>query len=126
MKTVNLDDKKNAVEITIAGETFVISRVVLAVHDLYNEYLEALTDYDGEGLTVVQRVRKFVDLRKQFILPIMTLLMTKNGYEYNDAWWRENVESYDIMDQFIRECITKDVEEPKKKEVTEESLTDTG
>lgn len=127
-RIVSLEDKKNTVTIEIGGASFDISRVVLAVHDMYNEYLEAITEYhestQGDRETpVVKRVRQFIDIRKKYVVPIMQLLLEKNGYVYDDDWWRQNVESYDHMDEFIRACLMKDVDD-KKKELPE-SLTAT-
>ena len=125
-RVVSLEDKKSTVTIEIGGASFDISRVVLAVHDLYNEYLEAITEYhqrtEGDRDTpVVKRVREFIDIRKRYIVPIMTMLLEKNGYTYDDAWWQQNVESYDHMDEFIRTCLMKDVDDKKKGQA--ESLT---
>ena len=126
-KTVSIEDTKNTVEIAVAGEVFAISRVVLAVHDMYNEYIEALTDYQAhaEEYGVVERMRRFLEIRKNHIVPIMALLLEKNGYTYDDDWWKRNVESYDTMDQFIREAMSKDVPDVKKKVAAEDRPTDT-
>lgn len=125
-KFVNLDDSKNTVTITVGGEEFEIKKVVLSVHMLYGEYMKKT----GAFLAKVKEnttdesdlVEEYVQLKSSYIDRLMEKLLVKNGYEYDQDWWAENVESYQEMEQFIVEALRKDVTDDKKKD-SQESLT---
>ena len=116
--------------ITIGGQTFRISRVVIAVRVLYSnhikemgELLQRLSKLDVENADSEEARRlsaeaeEFAKRKIDLYDRIIRLLLEKNGYEYDQAWWRENTDELD-MRTFIEKCLTKDAPDrgDKKKE----------
>ena len=131
MKIFNLDDNKNAVEITVGGTTFVIKKVVLSAHILYGEYIK-------ESARFIEQVRageiseenpdgldEYVTAKVNRLDGIMDRILSKNGYVYDKEWWADNVESYHDIEQFIAQCLNKDHDDKKKEDQTQEKSTTT-
>nr|WP_321265212.1 hypothetical protein [uncultured Sphaerochaeta sp.] len=114
--------------IKVSDKTFRISRVVTGVRLMYanhlkqmGEMLRTISTIDvstPEGIARAAEQEAAVDQfmldKKQAYEDILTLLLTKNGYEYDKAWWESNTDEFDIR-SFIEACLSKDAGEQKKK-----------
>ena len=128
-KIVNLDDQLNAVEITLGGKTWEISRVVIRLRELYGDYVQHAAQYIDEIQKAEGKdIEELGDLAEAYaqdksvkLDAMMDKLLTKNGYEYDKEWWAENVGNYQQMEQFIVACLNKDIDETDKKKVAEEA-----
>jgi hypothetical protein len=136
-KIVNLDDAAKAVEITVGGKMFKISRITIRGKNLYTQYRELCeiarikignqkTELDGmtlEEFKVCQeRIKENAEELAEDIIDhsfeIIKIILEGNGYEYSREWWEDNV-SYENLGAFISSAILKDEEErvSQKKEM---------
>ena len=113
----------------IGGQTFRISRVVIAARVLYSNHikemgellkrLSAAEDKSGSKDTkkLSEEAEEFARNRLSLYERIIRLLLEKNGYSYDRAWWEENTDELD-MRTFIEKCLMKDApaDGNKKKE----------
>jgi hypothetical protein len=135
-KIVSLDDLNKSVIIPIGDREFKISRLTLQISKLYGEYLIACGEYakkvsdtklladesnDLPGLEKLSEemqslVESFARDKAERITKMLSLILEKNGYEYDQDWWEENAR-YQDMEQFIFYALKKDEDEkaPKKK-----------
>lgn len=125
-RRIDLDGKPRAVvELQLGGRTFRISRVVTGVRRLYGELLKeagealekvaALGGTEGAELERVAAEIEDLAVRKERTLAqILELLLTRNGYEYDGAWWEANADESDIK-WFIVEALNKDAPADEKK-----------
>ena len=120
-KIVNLDDKETTVCITVGGREHEITRVVLALKEMYGRYVTAAAEY-------CKTVNEFDDYQDQLAYAedyalqkaealdeMMDKLLADNGYKYEKKWWAENVAGYETMEQFIVQALMKDAPDDKKK-----------
>lgn len=126
----DLNGRENCVTATIkvSDKTFRISRVVTGVRLMYANHLKRMGELlrevssidvsTPEGITDAAQheaaVDQFMLEKKQTYDDILTLLLTKNGFEYDKAWWEVNTDEYDTR-SFIEACLSKDATEQKKK-----------
>lgn len=136
-KIVNLDDQNKAVDIVMGGKTFTISRITLQLTKLYGEYMIFCGEYaksmaevvkaseekkDINGLQEVAEkqsllIESFAREKAERIQRMLTIILEKNGYAFDQAWWEENAR-YQDMEAFIFQALKKDeADTPKKKEV---------
>lgn len=124
-KIVNLDDLEKKVEITIGGETFEISRVVLRLREMYGAYIADAGKYLKriQELDDVEKINQLAEIyaheKADKLDAMMEKLLVKNGYEYDKEWWADNVGDYHSMEQFIVTCLNKDVDEDVKKKAAQ-------
>ena len=111
--------------ITISDRTFRISRVVIAVRTLYSNHiiemgdmLKKLSEADEDdretALRLSAEAEEFARKKAGLYEHIITLLLEKNGYEYDKAWWDENTDEADRR-LFIERCLMKDSDGNEKK-----------
>ena len=107
--------------ITISDKTFRISRVVIAVRTLYSNHisemgklLERLAAYDKEKdpdgkeeKRITEEAEAFSKEKMALYERCIRLLLEKNGYTYDAAWWDENTDEVDRR-SFIEKCLMKD------------------
>lgn len=135
-RIVSLDDLNKSVIIPMGDKQFKISRLTLQISKLYGEYLVFCGEYankvsatkllaDGSndlpGLEKLsdemsQLVESFAIEKAARIDKMLSLILEKNGYEYDSKWWEENSD-YRTMEQFIFQALKKDEDDtaPKKK-----------
>jgi hypothetical protein len=125
-KIVNLDDSAKAVEITMGGKTFKISRITIRAKNLYTQYRELCgmaqvkisaqkIELEGmsleEGKLSVESIRKNAEELAEDIVShsfeMVKIILEGNGYEYSKDWLEENV-SYENLGAFISTAILKD------------------
>ena len=110
--------------ISISGMTFRISRVVIAVRTLYSNHLiemgdmlrklSALDETDKEGAErLLAESTDFGKRKRDLYERLIRLLLEKNGYDFDKAWWDENTDEMDRR-LFIERCLMKDSEAPSK------------
>lgn len=146
---VDLSEKPRVVvELRLGDETFRITRVVVAVRHLYGEFLKeggalmekvgevkaledrfggAQTDEENLRITaeieaITKEVEHFSEQKIDQLFSCIELLLTRNGYEFDRAWWMDNADDADLQG-FIVECVMKDTAGKKK---TEEEAASTG
>ncbi len=135
-KIVNLDDSANTVSITIGGKAFEISRITLRARSMYGEYLIFCGEYlqtisriqnDVEGADaekaealskeMTDKITSFAIGKAKHITEILTVILEKNNYQFEQAWWEENTD-YQGMEAFIVQAMKKDEDgkrtDPKK------------
>lgn len=129
-KFYDLNGRENCVtaRIKIGDKEFKISRVVTGARVLYAGYLNEVSqllkeseaankDRDKAKLNeVIEKVNAFADRKKELFDEVLTLLLEKNGYEYDKDWWLKNTDEMDV-NAFIEKAMTKDATNSKKKEV---------
>lgn len=135
-KIVSLDDLNKSVIIPMGDREFKISRLTLQISKLYGEYLIECGEYakkvastklladesnDLPGLEklseeMTKLIEAFAISKAERIDRMLSLILEKNGYEYDKKWWEENAD-YRTMEQFIFYALKKDEDEkePKKK-----------
>jgi hypothetical protein len=124
-KVINLDDKKNIIEIVLGGDSFIISRVVLRMRDMYASYIKLSADYlqqvekenDKEKLSEV--AEEYAYKKAEMLDDMLFKLLEDNGYEYNKIWWANHVESYNDIENFIVQALMKDTDPEAQKKTAE-------
>ena len=124
----DLNSRENctAAVIKIADKEFKIDRVVIGARLLYSNHLKRmgkllketgdLEEKDEEALkALVQKAEDFQIEKMETYDKILALLLSKNGYSYDKAWWEENTDEIDQR-TFIERCMMKDSDTDKKKE----------
>jgi hypothetical protein len=131
-RVVNLDNSpRPSVTLVVAGESFTIRRVVTGVNQLWSAFVQetataieeseaynkarrearekqdaeagAKLDADLEGL-----LARFDALNApDRLLPVIELLLTKNGYAFDRQWWVNNAGPEDYR-EFITEVLTRE------------------
>lgn len=136
-KIVNLDDQSKAVDIVIGGKTFTISRLTMQLTKLYGEYMIFCGEYakkmseivkasgEEKDVTALEKIAKnqgeiieaYARGKAERIQQMLTIVLEKNGYTFEQEWWEENAR-YQDMEQFIFQALKKDDDaSPKKKAV---------
>lgn len=126
----DLNGRDNCVTATIkvADQAFRVNRVVTGVRVLYSNYLMEMgrlmqevgkidaEDASCEEDTVALRAKvdDFSRRKGEVYDEILTLLLTRNGYVYDKAWWEANTDEMDVR-AFIDACVSKDAPDTKKK-----------
>ena len=113
--------------ITIGNETFSISRVVIAVRTMYSNHIKEMGDLlerlatmkttgpeSDEAKAFAKIVQEFGINKLELYERLIRLLLEKNGYSYDKAWWDENTDETDRR-TFIEKCLMKDTDEKAKK-----------
>lgn len=113
--------------ITIGNETFSISRVVIAVRTMYSNHIKEMGDLlerlaamkttdpeSDEAKAFAKTVQEFGIKKLELYERLIRLLLEKNGYSYDKAWWDENTDETDRR-TFIEKCLMKDTDEKAKK-----------
>lgn len=119
--------------ISAGDHSFRISRVVIAVRVLYSNHIKEMGDLlqrlskldakdadSEEAQRLSAEAEEFAKRKLDLYSKIISLLLEKNGYEYDREWWEENTDELD-MRTFIEKCLTKDApaDGSKKKETPE-------
>jgi hypothetical protein len=130
MRSVRIDEKERpAISIEVAGQTFVIRRVVTGVRQRWGEFmqlqgqaLQMVDDLkqkiDKAGGTETEALKKEIDsmnglaekiakARESAEEDCLQLILEKNGYEFNRNWWIDETDSVDRQSCII-EAINKD------------------
>jgi len=142
-KIVNYKDYANTVTIEVGDQSFDISRLTMQIRELYGEYNIFSGEYaksvyalneeskklamgnNVEGLEVnyekmTNLIEGYAKGKAERIQNILTILLDKNGYKFDEKFWEENAD-YQFMEWFIIQCMNKDVEEKAPKKKLEES-----
>ena len=136
-KIVSLDDLNKSVEIKLGGKSFIISRLTMRLTELYGEYLifcgeyakkvnatKLLSDESSVDLPGLEKldadmqklIEDFSIGKAERIQQMLKIVLEKNGYEFDMAWWEDN-SVYQDMEQFIFQALKKDEDAaPKKKQ----------
>lgn len=132
-KIVNLDDQNKSVDIVMGGKTFTISRLTIQLTKLYGEYMIFCGEYakkmaaistsahkEGaniEEIAVEQGliIEEYAHKKAENIQRMLRIILEKNGYEFDQAWWEDNAR-YQDMEAFIFTALKKDEEDSKKKQ----------
>ena len=135
-KFISLEEK--AIDIAVGGETFTISRLTLKAQDMANKYkvraaqLYGMTqEFIGEiqALTEIETIRAKTDEYQakaeageleivELKMGLLEKILTDNGLEFDLEFW-EGLDGT-IPDAFINAVLTKNQDDIKKKEVTEQ------
>ena len=128
-KYIDLNGREKSItaKIKLSDTTFTIDRVVIAVRVLYSNHLKKmgelfkkvgkLDEKDLKALNTLNKAIEDFNEEKEVVYDkILKLLLEKNGYSYDKAWWQENTEEIDIRN-FIEECLNKDSNNNIKKKV---------
>lgn len=133
----DLNERRKCVTavLKVADKEFRISRVVTGVRVLYSNFLTQMGQLlqeignldtqkaeDQEIKNAIEKAEAFKKTREETTTHCLELLLTKNGYEYDKAWWDENADEYDVR-SFIEICISKDADGSKKKRNEQKSQT---
>ncbi len=125
----DLNERRKCVTavLTVSDKEFRISRVVTGVRVLYANFLTQMGEIlkeistldtqnaDSEEIkNAIAKAEAFKNTREETTEHCLELLLAKNGYEYDKAWWTENADDYDIR-AFIEICLSKDADGSKKK-----------
>ncbi len=129
-KYIDLNGRKsNAALIKLRDKEFRIVRIVAGVRVGYSNYLKTIsnlfndiakaTDSDNkdEEEKLLKKYEKIAEEVPETLLGIIKLLLTTNDLEFNDAWWREEVDIND-MRYFIDAALSKDFQGTIKKKLT--------
>lgn len=119
----------NTAVISIADRQFRIDRVVIGARVIYSNHLKRmgmlLEEVGSSNENDEEAMRKLIDKAEAFqqekmdvYAKVLRLILSKNGYEYDAAWWEENTDEIDQR-TFIEKCMMKD--NAKKKEETKTS-----
>lgn len=125
-KMINFDDESRAVEIVLAGETFVIKRITVKmradhaeIEQLKYSYSKQLQELKDQELTgnkddgkkfielAVQASSVFAQVKYEKTMKLLELITSKNGYFITTEWWEDNCD-FSQLERFILECINKD------------------
>jgi len=124
---VNLDDKQNTAEITVAGKTWEISRAVLKMKEMYGKYVTAAAEYinkinsEDDQEKINELTTDYAYRKIEMLNCMVEKLLSDNGYDFDGQWWVDNIEDYNVMETFVVEAIKKDAPEESKKKATMES-----
>ena len=139
-RIVDLSSKPRAsVTVELGGKSFKISRVVTGVRQLYGRFLTDAGDMMLKAAEVGERIQAmtiatpeqlekataevaertedieaFASEKVDILLRCIELLLTKNGHEFDRAWWIDNGDETDYQ-SLIVEAIQKDSEPGQKK-----------
>lgn len=113
--------------IKIAEKEFRIDRVVIGTRVIYSNHLKKMgrllketgdiDNQDAEAInSLIQKAEAFQAEKMETYERIISLLLEKNGYGYDKAWWEENTDEIDQR-TFIEKCMMKDSDK-KKEEAT--------
>lgn len=119
----------NTAVITIADRQFRIDRVVIGARVTYSNHLKRMgmlleevgssDENDDESMRkLLGKAEAFQEEKMDVYAKVLRLILNKNGYEYDAAWWEENTDEIDQR-TFIEKCMMKD--NAKKKEATKTS-----
>ncbi len=123
---LNGRDQCVTAKITIADQTFKISRVVTAVRVMYANHLKRMGELlkrtgevsdnpDDESIKMLKDdVDEFQSDRETLYDQLLSLILSRNGYEYDKTWWQNNTDDTDVR-AFIETCLSKDAPSVKKK-----------
>ncbi len=117
-KLVDLNSRKDSTTavVTLGDKTFRISRVVIAARVLYSNYLITIRDFfDGyskvkneeDERRLMESYSSIAEKTNDRLLEIIELILVKNGYSFDKAWWEDNADIVDLRG-FIDACISKD------------------
>ncbi len=147
---IDLSEKPRvAIELRLGDAVFRIARVVVAVRHIYGEFLKeggalmekvvrvqeledafsgANTDEENQRITheiemISEEIEHFAGQKTDQLLSCVELLLTKNGYEFDRAWWIENGDEMDFQGLIV-ECLVKD--SIGKKKTVEEAISTGG
>lgn len=138
-RVVNLDNApRPVVTLQVAGESFTIRRVVTGVRQLWAAFVKETTglleDVDAYNKARREQAGKKADIEAearldkklselaarmdglndpQRLLSILELLLVKNGYPFDPAWWIDNAGPEDYKD-FVIAALGKDTDGSKK------------
>jgi hypothetical protein len=132
-KFISLEEK--AIDISVGGEIFTISRLTLKAQDMANRYkvraaqLYGMTqEFIGEiqSLTELEEIREKTDEYQgkaeageteiyELKMELLEKILTDNGLEFDLDFW-DGLDS-SIPDAFINAVLTKNQDDVKKKEV---------
>lgn len=131
----DLNERRKCVTavLNVSGKEFRISRVVTGVRVLYANFLTQMGEILKEISTLdtqnadpeeiknaIAKAEAFKETREETTERCLELLLSKNGYDYDKAWWAENADDYDIR-AFIEICLSKDADGSKKKKNEQKS-----
>jgi len=143
-RIVSLDNSpRSAVTLEIAGQSFIIRRVVTGAQQLWAAfvkesmaYLEKIEIYQKDAakakgqkelaqLTedISREIDAFAESKLDRLLGILELLLTKNGYEFDRQWWIDNAGEADYR-EFIVAAMSKDQEPGGTKKNGDEDRSD--
>lgn len=140
MSELNLNKARgrNVLECIIADKTFRIEKVVIGVRQQYSTYAqltaemvkkagelvqreeESAEDFGERVTRVSQEVEDFVAKKREKYFAMIELILTRNGYELDIAWWDNNTDEID-QQSFLEACLMKDVAGNTKKKKTAKS-----
>jgi hypothetical protein len=120
------DDCVTAV-IKVADKEFQINRVVMGARVQYSNLLRRMGDLLRKAANqnpadldaaneFIKENQDFFDSKEAVYDDVLTLILTKNGYTYDKAWWQDNTDELDVR-SFIDACLSKDATAVKKKTV---------
>lgn len=117
---VDLNGRENttSVALKIQDKTFKISRIVTGARVKYSNLLKQQaklfdeisnidSDNEEDALALSARWNDFAEELPSLLLEVIELLLTKNGYGYDEDWWNENCDIQDYRN-FIDAALSKD------------------
>lgn len=127
-RIIDLNGRENCVTavIKVSDMSFRISRVVTGVRVIYANYLremgalmsevgrlDASTAPAEQIQALTEKANAFSSKAEEVLSQCISLILTRNGYEYDSAWWEMNTDQSDAR-AFIDACLGKDASVKKK------------